>query len=509
MARNGQGLMRSVVCLGVVGALLVLTVVDNSAPAAPPSAGHGPGEVIRAAQKKPARKKGRGKRPSSKNEAADAGDATPAADAATAAPAPADGALKFSRDIAPIFVNNCTSCHNEKPASKRIKLDLTTFEKIMAGTPDHKVVVPGNLEESHLVMRIKGEERPKMPQGANRALSAAAVEKVSAWVKAGAVLDKGIDPKAQLSSYAASPEDLRKAELAKLPHDERDKQTEAAGLARWKKASPKTTPEVASSTHFLLFSTQPKERAGVTVKAVESQFGAVRGLLGASAVDWGEKASLFVFHDAASFAEFVRGNENRDVERGDTGTARFNIPQPYVAVLEPAGGRSGESSAPEKASPAPRKGRSRRGDDEASVGGDRTLPGVLTEQLFLGAAGKSGKYPRWVTLGSAAVVASRVDRGSGYYQKIRRDAYQLWEQGWVPKANEALGGEAKAEDVRAVGFAIMEWLAASGRNIPAAFVSGMRDGGEKLDEVIGKVLNGSRSEFLAGAGEFVQEHYGR
>ena len=44
----------------------------------------------------------------------------------------------------------------------------------------------------------------------------------------GAVLDQGIEASAPMAKYAASPEDLRKSEIAKLPTAERDKTTEAA-----------------------------------------------------------------------------------------------------------------------------------------------------------------------------------------------------------------------------------------------------------------------------------------
>ena len=69
-----------------------------------------------------------------------------------------------------------------------------------------------------------------MPRG-NTSLSDAAITKIEQWVKEGAILDAGVNPKAPLEKIAASPEDLRKAELAKLPADQRDKEVEKVGLA--------------------------------------------------------------------------------------------------------------------------------------------------------------------------------------------------------------------------------------------------------------------------------------
>ena len=75
-----------------------------------------------------------------------------------------------------------------------------------------KVIEPGKPDESHLVLRLRGEETPKMPEG-NKNLAEAAIEKIASWVKAGARLDPGIDPKATLDSYAPTSEQLRIAEL--------------------------------------------------------------------------------------------------------------------------------------------------------------------------------------------------------------------------------------------------------------------------------------------------------
>lgn len=488
--------------LAVVGLLVVAVAVATPEPV---SGASGDGHVVRVAQKSRVKKKARGKRGAMKEEAPAAG--AEAADTPTPAAAPADGTLKFSRDIAPILVSNCAGCHN--PRQKRGKLDMSSFEKLMEGTPKEKVIEPGKPEESHLILRIKGEETPRMPQGANRKLSDAAIAKLEQWVKAGAVLDAGINPKDPLEKYAASTEDLRKAELARMSPDQRDKAVETVARERWKKGSPKSSPAVTPSAHFLLIGTLPQDRAGAAVKAVESQVLTVKGLLGPAAVDWGEKATLFVFNDAASFGEFVRAVENREVEAGETGTARFTGPQPYVAVVDPLGGRDDPGGS---AGAARRPGRSRKagGEDESAAGTtSRTLPGLLTEQFAIGAAGRAGKPPRWLTLGLGALVASKVEGRGPYHQKIRRDASQLFELGWASRAQDALGDGTKTEEMRAVGFAVLEWLASVDRSLVPRFVAGMMAGGEKLDDVVGRVLQGSRDEFLAGSGSFVSSRYGR
>ena len=87
---------------------------------------------------------------------------------------------------------------------------------MMEGTPKEKVIVAGKPDESHLILRIKGEETPKMPQGGNnRSLADEAIAKIEQWVKQGAKLDAGIDAKAAMESYAASPEQVRRGQVAR------------------------------------------------------------------------------------------------------------------------------------------------------------------------------------------------------------------------------------------------------------------------------------------------------
>ena len=120
-----------------------------------------------------------------------------------------------------------------------------------------------------------------------------------------------------------------------------------------------------------------------------------------------------------------------------------------------------------------------------------------------------GKPPRWLTLGLGALVASKVEPGSPYYRKIRRDAVELCNRGWGPKATDALADQEKTANVRAVGFAMMDWLAAADRSMLGPFVGGMSAGGNKSDATLGQLHQLTRQEFLFNSGEYVMMHYRR
>jgi hypothetical protein len=438
-------------------------------------------------------------------------------DAPKAAEAPAEKAaeardtegLKFSRDIAPILVANCVNCHKEGGRGfQKAKLDLTTFEKIMKGTPGEVVIVAGKPDESHLYLRVAGEETPRMPPGGgNNRLADSAIERIGRWIREGAKIDSGIDPKAMLASYASSAQEVRRAELAKLTPEQRDKAVEDKALERWKKGSPKATPEVFPSKTLVLVGVVPRARASAALKALEPISKQVRSLVGTQGgADPVEKVGLYVFNDRPSFVEFARSVEKKELESTDVGLANLDVEAPYVAALDPLGGRDEAPQATRRPS------RSKKGSSEADASGpDRSLAGVLAEQLAIGEVKAAGEVPSWLSRGLGAYFASRVDPRSLDVQRLRKNAYDLANQGWVPKATEAMGGEARADQIRAVGFAIVEWMATDpgAREVFPDFVRAMAEKGAKLDDVIGRTFNGTRQDLLQASGEFVGTHYGR
>ncbi len=318
------------------------------------------------------------------------------------------GPLKFSQDIAPILVANCSACHSKNGQGvRRGKLDLSTFEKLQKGTPDHPVLVAGKPEESHLILRINGDEDPKMPQGNNNNLSADAIAKITRWVKEGAKLDTGIDPKAAMDSYAASPEQLRRKQIAQTPAKERDQKVIEVGQARWKQSNAKQKPEVVPGTHFILFSNLPSDRAASTLKAMETPYSSLKRWLGSQAMDWPEKVSLYVFSSNKEFIEFVRSVEGREVDSQEPRfSRRFNVPQPYVAAVDPAEGKREE--------PPRRRARGKKSEESEGSGSDRTLLGLLTEGVSSGsvAAAGGGNAPDGSPTGWASILPTPPSRAA-------------------------------------------------------------------------------------------------
>jgi len=416
--------------------------------------------------------------------------------------------FSFQNDVAPILVANCVGCHSQgRPGLTRGKLDLTSFTTLMRGTSTEKVIEPEKPDDSHLVLRVKGEETPRMPQGGNNnGLSEEAIGKIEQWIKAGARLDAGLDPKVAMETYASSPEQVRRNQLARMSPKDRDQKVEAAGRERWKQTNPKLSPEITSSEHFVLFSNLPKGRASNAVKAAEFQHGQLKRLLGAAASDWVEKVSLYVFNDRKDFIEFARTIENREIDRSVSSSGHLTGPQPYIVVIDPLAGKKEEPSA------SGRRPRGKRVEEkETAAGPDRTLAGLLAETLGEATVAAQGKSPRWLASGVGAFLSSQAEPRSPYHQKLRDLAREQYNQGWPSKATEALGegDQVSAEEIRAVGFAMVEFLTTEFRGSFPAFAQGMRKGKEKLDDVLKEVYRSDRDEFLIQSGNWVALHYGQ
>src|SRR4051794_8756432 len=87
--------------------------------------------------------------------------------AGTATPSFADEPPTFERDIKPLFAKRCTACHNRKTRDDpdvSAGLALDTYAATMAGSAEHKVVVPGRASDSELYRRLViDDDETRMP----------------------------------------------------------------------------------------------------------------------------------------------------------------------------------------------------------------------------------------------------------------------------------------------------------------------------------------------------------
>lgn len=105
--------------------------------------------------------------------------------------------VSFINDVAPILKENCLACHDAKKKSG--KYDMTTYEKILAGGSGGEPIVPGDPEGSEFYELIVTTEQRRMPpRDKGEAVPKEKAAIIAQWIKEGAKLDAGVDPKADL-----------------------------------------------------------------------------------------------------------------------------------------------------------------------------------------------------------------------------------------------------------------------------------------------------------------------
>ncbi len=112
-------------------------------------------------------------------------------------------AQDFSKDIAPIFAENCIGCHAS--TVKMGGLDLDTMEGIQKGGNHGKVLTPGNATESKVYLMIAGRMSPAMPLS-GKPLAAGDIETIKKWIDAGA---KPGEPVQISKRYATTTPDIK------------------------------------------------------------------------------------------------------------------------------------------------------------------------------------------------------------------------------------------------------------------------------------------------------------
>jgi uncharacterized membrane protein len=92
----------------------------------------------------------------------------------------------FADVVGPMFVDRCSGCHNADKQEN--DLNLTTYESVMRGGENGKVIAAGKPEQSELVRRITRAPNDDefMPAEGKTPLTARQVEIIRWWVGAGA-----------------------------------------------------------------------------------------------------------------------------------------------------------------------------------------------------------------------------------------------------------------------------------------------------------------------------------
>jgi len=101
----------------------------------------------------------------------------------------------FVRDVRPLFEKHCYACHSGESPKSGLRLDVKAAA-FGGGDAWGAAIVPGSSDESPLVRFARGDE-PRMrmppPESDVPPLAQADLERLVAWVDAGAIWPDGVD----------------------------------------------------------------------------------------------------------------------------------------------------------------------------------------------------------------------------------------------------------------------------------------------------------------------------
>lgn len=120
-------------------------------------------------------------------------------------------------DIASIFEDNCTMCHNGPKAPKG--LQLTSYERVLLGGSGGPVVVPGGPSQSELVKRLRGTSQPRMPLNGPPYLDDDEIALIERWIEGGAQRRAGatvVEPELPASESARVKDGSRFSDVAPI-----------------------------------------------------------------------------------------------------------------------------------------------------------------------------------------------------------------------------------------------------------------------------------------------------
>ncbi|MBF0135253.1 MAG: hypothetical protein H7833_03150 [Magnetococcus sp. DMHC-1] len=92
----------------------------------------------------------------------------------------------FANDIQPILVYRCLECHKEGGKGEvESGLRLDSYEGLMKGTKNGKIIIAGNALASTLTQLVSGQAALRMPHN-KKPLTTCEIEAMRRWIQQGA-----------------------------------------------------------------------------------------------------------------------------------------------------------------------------------------------------------------------------------------------------------------------------------------------------------------------------------
>ena len=351
-----------------------------------------------------------------------------------------DETVRFSRDIAPIFVENCVGCHGagQRPSGR---LDINRFSAMLRGGESGPSVLPGKAEESLLIKKLLGTGGGQRMPLRKDPLSDEQMKLITTWISEGATFDAR-DGNQPLTEVVA----IAKAEDA--THEELSADRSILSEKNWKLAMSGLTHQQAESKSFLVVGSLSESQLSKIADAGEVVASKISVALKAdkSTPLIKGRMTLFVFNKRYDYGEFGTMVEKRSLPRDWKGHWKYSIVDAYGTILNP----SSE---------------------------EYTIDGLIAEQLAGVYISTLGDLPGWFSEGVGRAIAQRIVKDDARIEK------------WDDQVGAAIRGMAKSTD-----FMNGKLSPEDSALVAYSYVKSMMSNKQKFDQLLGQLRKGSNLE---------------
>jgi mono/diheme cytochrome c family protein len=217
--------------------------------------------------------------------------------------------VSFSKDIAPILIENCNGCHiSGRRASGNLRMD--TFAQLMRGGDSGEPIAGTNANKSLLIRKLRGQEGQRMPAGGRPALAEERIQLISTWIREGAAFD-GDSDRTDLKLL------VEQSWASEASHGELLERRTVLANAAWSKVSPNDAPATSMGDQVVVLGNAPKAAVELRRAEMEKAIQLVRKQL--RVPDKGPLIqggmTAFVFKNRYDYSEFGRMIEDRELPR--------------------------------------------------------------------------------------------------------------------------------------------------------------------------------------------------
>lgn len=331
--------------------------------------------------------------------------------------------MKFSRDIAPVLVEQCTGCHGGQ--NPRANLGMDNFARLLNGGDNGRILVPGKPAESLIIAKLKGTaDGARMPAGGRPPLETDVIAKFEKWIEEGGAFD-GPDPNMPTEFVA------KIYAVTQMSHEDLSKERVALAEKNWRMGNPDGAPDRVETKNFLLLGNVGEEQLkqiGDKAEELQEKVATILGAPKGQPLIKG-RLSVFVFGRRFDYSEFGQMVEKRSIPSNWRGHWSYSVVDAYACLDPPEFGNE---------------------DIEGN------LDPLIAEQLAGAWIDTQGTAPKWFTQGSAWVVASRVDPKDSRVRSWDERLPQVL--GTMNAPDDHITGKLPSEDASVANYSFAKFL---------------------------------------------------